>query len=83
MKTQRSRFRLISLFLLCVFLAAVFFCVRRQIGLLALPVSVVDYAGELPAAGESLNEPDSGLSENGSGPESSPVIDSPYDTTGL
>lgn len=82
MKTQRSRFRLISLFLLCVFLAAVFFCVR-QIGLLTLPVSVEDDAGELPAAGESLNEPDSGLSENGSGPESSPVIDSPYDTTGL
>ena len=82
MKTQRSRFRLISLFLLCVFLAAVFFCVR-QISLLTLPVSVEDDAGELPAPGESLNEPDSGLSENGSGPESSPVIDSPYDTTGL
>ena len=57
MKIQRSHFRLITLFLLCAFLATMLLCAVHT-GLISPPVPG-DEEGNPPAAEESLNEPES------------------------
>lgn len=65
MKIQRSHFHLITLLLLCAFLAAVLLC-ARQAGLLFSPVSSVTEEGIEPASEESLIQPEADPEENGS-----------------
>ena len=78
MKTQRSRFHLISLLLLCAFLFTVLFCAGK-IGLLVSPAD--EEAGEQPAAEESLSQPESvpDIPEPDAVPDDDPL----FDTTGL
>lgn len=82
MKTQRSRFRMISLLLLCVFLATVFFC-ARQAGIFTMPAPAAEEAGDLPAEEELPDQPDIIPDEEIKLPEPSPTPESPFDTTNL
>ena len=82
MKSQRSRFRLISLLLVCAFLITVLLCAWRA-DLISFPVPNDRQAGNQPAPEESQNQPDIIPEENSPEPEPSPMYEPPYDTTGL
>lgn len=82
MKIQRSRFRIITLLLLCGFLTAVFFC-ARQAELIPASPGFMPEAGETPVPEESLNQPDEESQEYVPTPEPLPENPSPFDTTGL
>ncbi len=90
MKNQRSRFRLITFFLLCTFLAAVVFSARHA-GLVSFSIpefaqtTVPDdpsdnEAGDSSAAEESLNQAEPVPAEETAVPPSDNDL---FDTTGL
>ncbi len=81
MKIQRSHFRLITLFLLCAFLATMLLC-AVQIGLITPPVPKEE-EGNPPAAEESLNQSDSVLESEIPEPTAPVLPDEEYVTTGL
>ena len=89
MKNQRSRFRLITFFLLCAFLAAVIFCARHA-GLVSFSIpeftqtTIPDdpsdnEAGDSSAAEESLNQAEPVPTDDNVSPSDNDL----FDTTGL
>ena len=81
MKIQRSHFRLITLFLLCAFLATMLLCAVHT-GLISSPLPG-DGEGNPSAAEESLNEPVSVPDHEESEPEDPTLPPEEYVTTGL
>lgn len=81
MKIQRSHFRLMTLFLVCSFLAVMLLC-AVHIGLIEAPLPEIG-EGNPPVAEESLNQPEN-LPES-SDPQPAPEDDfqNPFDTNGL
>ena len=57
MKIQRSHFRLVTLFLLCAFVATVLLC-SVHVGLITPPVLPGNEEGNITDAEESFNQPD-------------------------
>lgn len=89
MKNQRSRFHLITFFLLCAFLAAVVFCARHA-GLVSFTVPEIvetavhdepaeNQAGDSSSSEESLIHPEPVPTDDNVSPSDNDL----FDTTGL